>query len=102
MNLDRGPRFVCGMANRLQLAIDALGLARNAYSASVPDYAMGKVDPLVTGNHSHKVLLNILRIVVLGQLKTARDSMHVRIDHNSFSFSEPRPQHDIGGLARCA
>src|SRR5258708_1845953 len=36
--------------------------------AGVPDDAVGEVDPLVAGDDAHEVLLDIARIVVLGEL----------------------------------
>ena len=52
--------FVFRVAQRFQIALDALWLARLANPAPVPDDLVGKEDPFFLGNYLHQILLDSL------------------------------------------
>src|SRR5215813_13821111 len=66
----------------------------------MPDYAVREVNPLITGQHLHQVLLDGFRIIVLRQFQAPRDAVDMSIYHPPFGPAIPRTEHDIGGLAR--
>ena len=46
-------RLVFGVAEVLQVALGAFGLAGNADAAPMPDQLMGKLDPAILRDHFH-------------------------------------------------
>src|SRR5207248_9341988 len=91
--------FVGGLADGLQFAIDALGLARNAQSASMPNHAMREVDPLVTRDHPHQILLNLAGFDLCTEFEAAGDAIDMRVHDHTFSFAKPGTEDDVGGFA---
>ena len=78
MYLHRGPGFVRGVAEILQVTVRAPGLAGYAQSASVMDDLMREIDPFFLRDDFHQVLLDFFRVFIAGQLQAAGDAMHVR------------------------
>ena len=99
VHVDRAPGLVGGVAEVFERTVDTLGLARDAELASVPYDLVGKKNPLLARDDAHQVLLDLLRVIVRGQLQAARDAVDMSIDDHAFSFLEPRAQHDVGRLA---
>ncbi len=56
--------------------------------------------PTLARDDLHQVLLDLFRCILHGQLEPPRDSVNMRVHHHAFVFLEPRPQHDVCGLAR--
>src|SRR5712692_4595743 len=91
-------RFVFGVADLFQLAHHAFGLARLADSPPVPDQLMRKLDPPVFRDHLHQVQLNFLGVLVARQIQPVRQTLHVRIDHDSTGDSKRCPEHHVRRL----
>src|SRR5438045_7967541 len=64
MNVYRAPRFIRGMADIFQWAIDAFGSACRAQLASVPDDLVRKERPFLARDHMHEILLDYFLIIV--------------------------------------
>lgn len=99
MNLDGAPRLVSGVADVFQKTIGAFRLAGNAEGASVQDDLVREDNPLVPRDDAHKVLLDVLGIVVGGQLQPARDAVDVSVHDDAFGLVEPGAENDIRRLA---
>src|SRR5947209_5456451 len=87
------------MADCFQFAINALGLASNAQSPPMPDHAMREVDPLVTRDHSHQVLLNLAGFVLGSKFEASGNAIDMGVHNHAFSFPKPGAQDDIGSFA---
>jgi hypothetical protein len=53
-----GHRFIRGVTDGLEIAINASGFAGHAHSTAMPDQLMRKLDPLILGNYRHQILLD--------------------------------------------
>ena len=71
MNVYRAPRFIRGVADIFQWAIDAFGSACRAQLASVPDDLVRKERPFLARDHLHEILLDLFRILVARKLQPA-------------------------------
>src|SRR5476651_2092399 len=80
--LNRRPRLVRGVADVFHRTCRALGSPRDAQRATVMNDLVGEIDPFPLRNRFHQVLLDVFRIVGLGQLQASRDAMHVSINHD--------------------
>ena len=98
MHFHRRPRLVFRMTQRLYRTIRALRLARDAQIPPVMDHLVRVQNPPIRRDDLHQILLNLLRVIVLSELPSPRDAMHVRIDNHAHRFAEPRAQHDIGSF----
>src|SRR5580704_16389780 len=87
------------MAKSLQRAVNALGFARDAQAASVPDDLVREENPFLARDDAHQVLLDFLRIIVCSEFQAARDAVHMRVNDYTFSLLEPCAQHDVCSLA---
>ena len=90
------------MAELLEVAAVALGLACVADLAAVVDELVGEGDPAVLGQDAHQFLLDLLRRVALGQAQAARDAEDVGVDNHAFRLVEADAEDDVGGFAGCA
>src|SRR5207248_10480943 len=72
-------RFVLCVAERFQVAFQALRLARLANPPPVPNDLVRKEDPFVLGNHLHQVLFDLLRILVSRQVQALGDSLDMGV-----------------------
>ena len=59
------PGFVFGVADVFKQTIDAFGRSRKTQSAPVPDELMREKNPLLSWNHAHQILFDLLGIVAL-------------------------------------
>jgi hypothetical protein len=66
MHLHCAPRLVARVADIFQRTFYALGLARNAQAASVPDDLVGEENPFFARDDVHQVLFDFLRVGVRG------------------------------------
>ena len=98
--MSRLPGLVPGVAQLLQIAAVALGLARDAYLAAVVDQLMREGDPAVFWNHTHQFLLHLLRSVALSEAQPVRNAKDVRVDDHAFGFLEAHAEYNVGRLAR--
>src|ERR1700675_4515371 len=92
--------LVLGIAERLEIALEALWVARGANSAAVPDELVREQNPPALWNDLHQVLLDFLRVIVSCEIEPPRKPLHVRIDDNPRGNSERRAQNDVPGLSR--
>ena len=99
MHLDRAPRLVGSMANVFEGAVNALRLASDAEFTAMPDDLVREKNPFFARDDPHKVLLNLLRIIVRCQLQPARDSVNVSINNYSICDLEPRSQYNVRGFS---
>src|SRR3974377_2247458 len=88
VNVDGGPGFVGGVAERFDWAVDAFGLARDADGAAMMDDLVGEVDPLVARDDLHQVLLDLAGVGVLRKFEAAGDALDVRVNDNTVSDAE--------------
>ncbi len=65
----------------------------------MPNDLMGKQNPFLPRDHPHQILLDILGIVILRKLQTARNAMNMRVHDQTLSLAEPCSENNIGGLA---
>src|SRR5690348_15261129 len=100
MYLYRRPSLVFSVAERLNRAVCATRLPRDAEIASVMNHLVREQYPAILRDDLHQILLDLLRLVVLCELPAARDTMHVRIYDYSHSFVEPTAQNNIRCLPR--
>jgi transposase InsO family protein len=63
--LVRAPGFIDGVTGSFQRAVRASRLSRDADLPTVKDHLVREVDPLCLRNHTHQILLNLLRRRVL-------------------------------------
>jgi hypothetical protein len=75
-------RLVLGIAERLEIALEALWVARGTNSAAVPDELVREQNPPALWNDLHQVLLDFLRVIVSCEIEPPRKPLHVRIDDN--------------------
>ena len=95
----RGPGFVGGVAERLKGTLRAPRTSRNADLPPMMDQLMRKGDPAVLWDDLHQVLFDLFRRGVPGQFEPARESQHVRVNHDTHGDSVPRSEYNVGGLA---
>src|SRR5215471_9563904 len=80
--------FVLRMTEGFEVALHALRLSRLANAAAVPNELVREEDPLFSRNRLHQVLFDLLRVVVAGEVKALRETLHVRVHHDSGSDAE--------------
>jgi hypothetical protein len=61
-----GHRFIHGVTDGLEIAIDASRFAGHAHSTAMPNKLMRKLDPLILGNYRHQILLDFLGFALSG------------------------------------
>src|SRR4051794_40791343 len=76
VDLDGGPGLIRRVANIFERTVRALRLARYAQRATMVNHLMREVDPFLLWDDAHQVLLDVLRIILIGKLEPARDAMH--------------------------
>ena len=77
----------------------ALRFARLADCATVVDNQVGEVKPILLGNDTHQLLLNLHRVPAGGPAKAAGQANIMRIDSKTFHDPKSVAQDDIGGFA---
>jgi len=87
------------VAELLEVAAVAFGLAGVADLAAVVDELMGEGDPAVLRNHLHQFLLDFLGRVAFGEAEAVGDAEDMGVDHDAFSFAEADTEDDVGGFA---
>ena len=75
-------RLVLGVAERIQFALGAPGLARQAQRAAVIDQLQREFEPFLFRDDLHQVLLDLHRVGVLGQIQPLRVALNVRVHHD--------------------
>ena len=75
--------FILRVAQRLEIALDAFGLARMAHTPPVPDYLVGEQNPLFARKDMYQILLHFFRVSVFCQVEPPRYSKHVSIDNHA-------------------
>ena len=93
-------RFVLCVAERFQVAFQALRLARLANPPPVPNDLVRKEDPFVLGNHLHQVLFDLLRILVSRQVQALGDSLDMGVHDYAARDPISGSQHDVCGFSR--
>ena len=96
------PGLVFGVAELLEVAAVALGLAGVADLAAVMDELVGEGDPAILRKNLHQLLLNFFCCLRIGEAEAAGDAEDVRVNDYSLSFAEADTENDVGGLAGCA
>jgi len=66
------------------------------------DQRVSKLDPIVVGEQSAQILLDLLGIVVLSQAEPARETMDMCINHKSRADPKACSEHNIGRFSRDA
>ena len=99
MLFHRAPRLVFGVADILQQTLRALRASRDAQRTPMMDHLVREQRPALARDDLHQVLLDADRIVILRQLQSTRDAMHVRVDYYAIILLEPRSEHDVSGLS---
>lgn len=91
--------FVDRIADRFEIAFQAIRFAGLTYAPPMPNELMGKVNPRLFRYRRHQVLLNFLGIVVTREIEAAGYTTHVRINDHSEGQAIGSPQDDVGSLA---
>lgn len=90
------------MAELLQVAAIAFGLAGFAHLAAVVDELVREIDPAALRDDPHQFLLDFLGRIAFGQPKSVGDAEDMRIHHHAFGLLEADAKDDVGCLARRA
>jgi len=54
--------FVFGVAEALEVAVDAAGFACDTHAAAVPDQLVGEENPSILRNHLHQIQFDFFRV----------------------------------------
>ena len=63
------------------------------------DKLVRELDPFVTGNDLHQVLLDLHGIGIPGEFEASRQAMDVGVHYHAVGNPEPGAEHDVCGLA---
>ena len=94
--------FVFGVAEMLEVAVDAFGFAGDADASAVPDELVGEDDPFVLWDHGHQVMLDFFGVLVSRQIQALRKPHDMRVNHDAAGDSEGGAEDDVAGFARNA
>src|SRR5215475_10678062 len=76
--------FVFRITDFFQITLGAVRFARKTHAPPVPDHLVRELDPLVLRDYFHQVLLDLFRLLVLGQVETIRKTDHVRVHYHAY------------------
>lgn len=93
------PGFVGGVAEVLEGAALALGLAGYADLAAVVDELVGELNPAIFGDDFFEVLLDFDGVGVCGEFEAAREAEDVGVHNDAGGDAVPGAEDDVGGLA---
>src|SRR6185503_6884446 len=85
-------------AEAIQHAVSAARPPGDADGSTVLDQCMREPRPVIPWHDRHQLLLDLHRIVLLGQLEQPGESLDMGVDHHPFIFPEPCAEDDVGGL----
>src|SRR5664279_2256448 len=98
----RSSRAKCAGAVWGQGASVAVGVARPADSAAVPDDLVGEENPALAWQDFHEVALDTLCCRLSRERESLRKSDDMGVDHDAMGDAKGCPEHHVGGLARDA
>ena len=93
------PRHADPRAQRLDLTAGAVGVARGAAAAPMPDQPVAEHRPLLLRHQLHQFLLDLLGRGLLRQAEPLRQAGDVRIHDHAAVHVKRVAQHDVGCLA---
>src|SRR6266404_1432997 len=93
--LDASNKLLSARAKTKNLAVMAIGFARETAPAPVPDEPVAPVRPMFARDQLHQVLLDLFRIGLARDPKPAGEPNDVSIHDDAFVLPERIPQHHV-------
>jgi hypothetical protein len=75
--------FIPGITHPLEVALHAAGFPGDAHAAAMPDELVREQYPLVLGDDTHQILLDLDRFGMAGEIEPSGNAHYMGIDNHA-------------------